>query len=35
VIGHAKTTHLYRDDKPVDLTRYTNSSSEVARITLK
>jgi hypothetical protein len=35
VIGHAKTTHLYRDDKPVDLTRYTNSSSEVARIILK
>lgn len=35
VIGHAKTTHLYRDDKPVDLTHFTNSSSEVARITLK
>ena len=35
VIGHAATTHLYRDDKPVDLTHYTNSSSEVARITLK
>jgi len=35
VIGHAATAHLYKDGAPVDLTRYINSSSEVARITLK
>lgn len=35
VIGHAAATHLYQDGKPVDLAPYTNSSSEVARITLK
>ena len=35
VIGHAAATHLYQDGKPVDLAPYTNSSSEVARITLE
>lgn len=35
VIGHAPATHLYQDGKPIDLAPYTNSSSEVARITLK
>jgi cytoskeleton protein RodZ len=35
VIGHALATHLYRDGKPIDLAPYTNSSSEVARITLE
>ena len=35
VIGHAATTHLYQDGEPVDLTPYINSSSEVARITVK
>jgi cytoskeleton protein RodZ len=35
VIGRAAATHLYQDGKPVDLAPYTNSSSEVARITLK
>ena len=35
VIGHAAETHLYQDGKPVDLAPYTNSSSEVARITLE
>jgi cytoskeleton protein RodZ len=35
VIGHAATTHLYKDGQPVDLTPYINSYSEVARITLK
>lgn len=35
VIGHAKTTHLYEDGELVDLTPYTNSSSEVARLTLE
>ena len=35
VIGHAATTHLYKDGEPVDLTRYIHSSSEVARITLE
>jgi cytoskeleton protein RodZ len=32
VIGHAATTHLYKDGKPVDLTPYINGTSEVARI---
>ena len=35
VIGHAAATHLYRDGKPVDLAPFTNSTSEVARITLE
>jgi len=35
VIGHAATTHLYKDGVPVDLTPYISSSSEVARITLE
>ena len=35
VIGHAATTHLYQDDEPINLTPYTNSSSEVARLTLE
>lgn len=35
VIGHAAATHLYQDGKPVDLAPFTNSSSEVARITLQ
>lgn len=35
VIGHAATTHLYQDGEPVNLAPYTNSSSEVARITLE
>jgi cytoskeleton protein RodZ len=35
VIGHAATTHLYQDGELVDLSPYTNSSSEVARITLE
>jgi len=35
VIGHAATTHLYRDGEPVDLAPYINSSSVVARITLE
>lgn len=35
VIGHAASVHLYRRDKPVDLTPYINSSSEVARLTLE
>jgi cytoskeleton protein RodZ len=35
VIGHAPATRLYQDGKPINLTSYTNSSSEVARITLK
>jgi cytoskeleton protein RodZ len=35
VIGHAATTHLYQDGKPVDLAPYINSTSEVARIKLE
>jgi len=35
VIGHALATHLYQDGKPIDLAPYSNSSSEVARITLE
>ena len=35
VIGHASATRLYRDGQLVDLAPYTNSSSEVARITLE
>lgn len=35
VIGHAAATRLYQDGKPVDLAPFTNSSSEVARITLE
>lgn len=35
VIGHAASVHLYYRDKPVDLTPYINSSSEVARLTLE
>lgn len=35
VIGHAAATHLYQDGKPVDLAPHTNSSSEVARLTLE
>jgi cytoskeleton protein RodZ len=35
VIGHAAATHLFQDGKPVDLTPHTNSSSEVARLTLE
>lgn len=35
VIGHAASVHLYRRDKPVDLTPYINSSSEVARLTVE
>jgi cytoskeleton protein RodZ len=35
VIGHASATRLYRDGQLIDLAPYTNSSSEVARITLE
>jgi cytoskeleton protein RodZ len=35
VIGHAAATHLFQDGKPVDLAPHTNSSSEVARLTLE
>jgi cytoskeleton protein RodZ len=35
VIGHGATTHLYKNGEPVDLTRYTNATSEVARVTLE
>ncbi|MGB9094145.1 MAG: RodZ domain-containing protein [Gallionella sp.] len=35
VIGHAAATRLYQDGKPVDLAPHTNSSSEVARLTLE
>jgi len=35
VIGHSAATRLYQDGKPVDLAPYTNSSSEVARLTLE
>lgn len=35
VIGNARTVHLYRRGKPVDLTRYINKTSEVARLTLE
>ena len=35
VIGHAAATRLYQDGKSVDLAPHTNSSSEVARITLE
>ena len=35
VIGHAAAAHLYQNGKPVDLAPYTNSSSEVARLTLE
>ncbi|HZW87142.1 MAG TPA: RodZ domain-containing protein [Gallionella sp.] len=35
VIGHAASAHLYYQGKPVDLTPYINSSSEVARLTLE
>lgn len=35
VIGNARAVHLYRRGKPVDLTRYINKTSEVARLTLE
>ena len=35
VIGHAASVHLFYRDKPVDLTPYINSGSDVARMTLK
>jgi cytoskeleton protein RodZ len=35
VIGHAATTHLFKDGQAVDLTPYINSSGEVARFTLE
>ena len=35
VIGNARTVHLYRRGQPVDLTRYINKTSEVARLTLE
>ena len=35
VIGHAASARLYYRGKPVDLTPYINSSSEVARLTLE
>lgn len=35
VIGHAASVHLYHRGKQVDLTPYTSSSSEVARLTLE
>ena len=35
VIGHASATHLYQDGKPIDLGPHTNSSSDVARLTLE
>jgi cytoskeleton protein RodZ len=35
VIGHAATTRLYEDGELVDLKPYTNSSSEVARLTIE
>ena len=35
VIGHAPSVHVYRRGKPVDLSDYINSSSEVARLTLE
>jgi cytoskeleton protein RodZ len=35
VIGHALATQLYVDGEPVNLVPYSNSTSEVARITLQ
>ena len=35
VIGHAAAVHLFKNGEPVDLTPYTNASSEVARLTLE
>lgn len=35
VIGHAASVHLFYQDKPVDLSSYTNASSDVARLTLE
>lgn len=35
VIGHARSVRVYRWGKPVDLTSHTNSTSEVARLTLE
>ena len=35
VIGHAASVHLYHRGKQVDLTPYTSSSSEVARLALE
>lgn len=35
VIGHAASVHLFKNGEPVDLTPYTNVSSEVARLTLE
>jgi cytoskeleton protein RodZ len=35
VIGHATAVHLFKNGEPVDLTPYTNASSEVARLTLE
>ena len=35
VIGHAATTRLYEDGELVELKPYTNSSSEVARLTIE
>lgn len=35
VIGHATATHLYQDGKLIDLAPYTNTSSNVARLTLE
>ena len=35
VIGNARFVHLYRRGKPVDLDKYINSTSEVARLTLE
>ena len=35
VIGRAGSVHLFKNDEPVDLKPYTNSYSEVARLTLE
>jgi cytoskeleton protein RodZ len=35
VIGRAGSVHLFKNDDPVDLKPYTNSFSEVARLTLE
>jgi cytoskeleton protein RodZ len=35
VIGRAGSVHLFKNDEPVDLKPYTNSFSEVARLTLE
>lgn len=35
IIGHARSVQLYRRGKLVDLTKYINATSEVARLTLE